>query len=97
MKNRPIDPYAAQDIQAQVDKVLRGLGNPEPPIDLCAVRELLNLDLQYNEEFGTTRVSLSHAQLEHERDGVAPARVLAAVGRGDVEPPLEVPGLGTPP
>ena len=47
MKNPPIDPFAAQDIQDQVDKVLRGLGNPEPPLYLCDVRELLKLDLQF--------------------------------------------------
>ena len=47
MKSQPIDPYAAQDIQTQVDKVLRGLGNPEPPLDLREVRDLLSLDLQF--------------------------------------------------
>jgi hypothetical protein len=47
MKNTPIDPYAAQDIGDQVDKILRGLGNPEPPLDLRDVRELLKLDRQF--------------------------------------------------
>lgn len=47
MKNQPIDPFAAQDIQAQVDKVLRGLSDPEPPLNLCDVRELLKLDLHF--------------------------------------------------
>jgi hypothetical protein len=35
------------DIDGQVTKALRGLGNPEPPIDLRAVRELLKLDHGY--------------------------------------------------
>lgn len=35
------------DIDAQVDKILRGLGHPEPPLRLGDVRELLRLDLQY--------------------------------------------------
>src|SRR6185312_8592108 len=35
------------DINAQVEKVLRGLGNPEPPLNLDLVRELLRLDRQY--------------------------------------------------
>ena len=48
-----------------------------------------------NEEFGTTRMSLSHSQIEHERDGLAPPRILASVGRGDLDPPLEMPGLGS--
>ena len=47
MKNQPVDPYAAHDIQDQIDKILRGLGNPEPPLDLLDVRELLKLDRQF--------------------------------------------------
>ncbi len=47
MKNLPIDPFAAQDIKDQVDKILRGLGNPGPPLDLRDVRELLKLDRQF--------------------------------------------------
>ncbi len=47
MKNAAIDVLAARDIRSQVDKVLRGLGNPEPPINLLEVRELLKLDVQY--------------------------------------------------
>jgi hypothetical protein len=35
------------DINAQVDKVLRGLGDPDPPLRLEDVRELLRLDRQY--------------------------------------------------
>jgi hypothetical protein len=37
----------ASDIDRQVDKVLRGLGNPEPPLRLEDVRELLKLDRRY--------------------------------------------------
>lgn len=36
-----------RDIRAQIQKILRDLGRPEPPIDLRDVRELLSLDLQY--------------------------------------------------
>ena len=50
-----------------------------------------------NKEFGTTRVSLSHSQLECEPDELAPPRTLASVGRGDIDPPLEMPGLGSLP
>ena len=48
-----------------------------------------------NEEFGTTRISLSHSQIENERDGLAPPRILASIGRGDLAPPLEMPSLGS--
>ena len=47
MKNPLLGKHEASDIRRQVDKVLRGLGNPEPPLDLRLVRELLNLDRQY--------------------------------------------------
>jgi hypothetical protein len=43
------------DIDGQVAKVLRGLGNPEPPVDLRLVRELLKLDRGY---YSTTDDSL---------------------------------------
>src|ERR1043166_7843240 len=35
------------EINAQVEKVLRGLGNPEPPLNLDTVRDLLRLDRQF--------------------------------------------------
>src|SRR5260370_36354572 len=47
MKNIQIGRREQQDIQKQVDKILNGLGNPEPPLDLRDVRELLKLDRQY--------------------------------------------------
>jgi len=47
MKNIIITGYEAQDIQDQVDKILRGLGNPEPPLKLEEVRELLRLDRRF--------------------------------------------------
>jgi hypothetical protein len=37
-------PRTAQDIDGRIDRVLRGLGNPEPPLSLDQVRELLKLD-----------------------------------------------------
>lgn len=47
MKNTIVSGYEAQDIQDQVDKILRGLGNPEPPLKLEEVRELLRLDRRF--------------------------------------------------
>ena len=47
MKNVQLKPRTVADIDAQVLKVLRGLGNPEPPVDLRLVRELLKLDRGY--------------------------------------------------
>ena len=50
-----------------------------------------------NEEFGITRMSLSHSYLERERDKLAPPLALASVGRGDIDPPLGMPSLGSCP
>lgn len=47
MRNIILSRPTAGDIDSQVQKVLRGLGNPEPPLDLAQVRELLKLDRQY--------------------------------------------------
>jgi hypothetical protein len=47
MRNVALGPRTVSDIDGQVGKILRGLGNPEPPIDLRMVRELLNLDRQF--------------------------------------------------
>lgn len=47
MKNIQIKARTVADIDAQVAKILRGLGTPEPPIDLRLVRELLKLDRAY--------------------------------------------------
>ncbi|MFA6031932.1 MAG: DUF955 domain-containing protein [Myxococcota bacterium] len=47
MKNVSLDSRTVRDIDDQVAKVLRGLGNPAPPLDLRMVRELLKLDRGY--------------------------------------------------
>lgn len=40
-------PSTAKAVDAQVEKVLRGLGFPEHPLDLSSVRELLRLDKKF--------------------------------------------------
>jgi hypothetical protein len=47
--------HEAADIRAQVARVLRDLGNPEPPLDLDAVIDLLKLDFSY---YSSTDLSL---------------------------------------
>lgn len=39
--------YEADDIRKIVDRLLRDLGNPEPPLDLAQVRALFELNLRY--------------------------------------------------
>ncbi len=43
-KNYLLRTKTAQDIDARVERVLRGLGNPQPPLRLEDVRALLKLD-----------------------------------------------------
>lgn len=47
MKNIELDQRSRRDIDGQIAKVLRGLGDPAPPIDLRLVRDLLKLDRGY--------------------------------------------------
>ena len=47
MKSISIGAREKIEINAQVEKVLRGLGNPKPPLRLDDVRELLKLDRHY--------------------------------------------------
>ena len=47
MKNIELDQRTRRDIDGQIVKILRGLGDPAPPIDLRLVRDLLKLDRGY--------------------------------------------------
>ena len=47
MRNVYLRPTTAQDIDRQIAKVLKGLGNPAPPLRLEDVRALLKLDRHY--------------------------------------------------
>ena len=87
MKNRPIDPFAAQDIRDQVDKILRGLGNPEPPLDLLDVRELLKLDRQYysTKETGWLRESVSKVKVGTKQLAMRPTLILDVVRRAGLK------------
>lgn len=46
-KNFRLKPRTTQDIDSRIERVLRGLGGPEPPLRLEDVRELLNLDREF--------------------------------------------------
>jgi hypothetical protein len=47
VRNVLLDPYVAADVDGFVRRVLGDLGNPEPPLRLADVRELLRLDRSY--------------------------------------------------
>ena len=86
MKNVPIDLHAARDIQEQVDKVLRGLGNPEPPLDLREVRELLNLDRQFYSSTNTSalREKVSKLKIGAKQLVKRPSLLLDVVRKADL-------------
>jgi hypothetical protein len=64
-KNRILTSKASQDIDSRVERVLRGLGNPEPPLCLDDVRELLNLDRAFYtaDDPGITREAISRIRV----------------------------------
>lgn len=47
MVDAELEESEKKDIRDQVARILRDLGNPEPPLHLADVRALLSLDLQY--------------------------------------------------
>lgn len=70
-----VGPTEQQEIELLVRKILRDLGNPEPPIHLSQVRQLLALDLKY---YSSTDVG-PLAEFAH-RIKVAGKRILADPG-----------------
>ncbi len=65
MRNVSLGHRTVADIDGQVAKVLRGLGQPEPPIDLRVVRDLLKLDRGYysTADDGLLRETLSRIRV----------------------------------
>ena len=65
MINPTLRARTTADVDQQIDKVLRGLGNPEPPLDLRVVRELLRLDRNFynSEDDGVLRETVSKLKI----------------------------------
>lgn len=87
MRNRFLDPRTPGDIDKQVAKILRGLGNPEPPLELDDVFELLNLDLQYysSQDDGALREFVSRAVIAGKQIAHRPMLLLQAVRKWDLK------------
>lgn len=47
MIEQPVGEFEKREIRDRIDRILRDLGNPEPPLRLADVRRLLSLDLHY--------------------------------------------------
>ncbi|MGB2653848.1 MAG: hypothetical protein WA857_13070 [Candidatus Acidiferrum sp.] len=87
MRNRFLDSRTARDIDLQVGKVLRGLGNPEPPIELDDVFELLKLDRQYysTQDDSALREFFSKAVIAGKQIARRPMLLLDAVKKWDLK------------
>ncbi len=86
MKTSLVSGHEAEDIQNQVRKVLRGLGNPEPPLRLDDVRELLRLDRQYykSTDDGVLREFVSRMQIAGKQVLSRPMLVIDAIRKWDL-------------
>ncbi|WP_316979522.1 ImmA/IrrE family metallo-endopeptidase [Shumkonia mesophila] len=64
-KNYILSSKTAHDIDQRVERVLRGLGNPEPPLCLKDARELLKLDRAFYtaDDPGITREAISRIRV----------------------------------
>ena len=81
MRNTFLDVRTARDIDAVVAKILRGLGNPEPPLILDDVRALQKLDRQYysSVEDGPLREFVSRAYIGAKQVFLRPTLILEVV------------------
>lgn len=86
MRNIILSRSTASDIEAQVNKVLRGLGNPEPPLRLEDVREILKLDRRYysSTDDGFLRETISKLTVAGTQILMRPGLILDAVRKFDL-------------
>lgn len=86
MKNVFLRARTAQDINELVAKVLRDLGNPEPPLQLDQVRELLRLDRRYysSTEDGALREVAHRLTIAGKQVLARPALLLDAIKKWDL-------------
>ena len=87
MDNLILKPYTADDIDGQIEKILRGLGNPEPPLDLLSVRELLKLDRGFYSSTDTSwlREKISRLKVAGKQVLFRPTVLLEAVTKLDLK------------
>jgi len=76
---------SARDIDVFVEKVLNDLGDPEPPLSLDTVRELLKLDRQYysSTNTGILQETVHRMKLAGKQVLAKPSRVIQVVKEWD--------------
>jgi hypothetical protein len=87
VRNRFLEPLTFRDIDAQVSKVLKGLGNPTPPLNLDEVRELLRLDRQYysSSDEGALKEFISRIKIAGKQISMRPRLILDVVRKLDLK------------
>lgn len=87
MENVFLGERTARDIDKQVAKVLKDLGNPEPPLLLPEIRELLRLDLRYYQSGtdGAVAEFLHHLTMAGKQVIAKPTRIFEAIKKWDLK------------
>lgn len=85
-KNVQIKEKITADIDRQIDRVLRDLGRPEPPLDLRTVRELLKLDRGFYsaKDPGLLQETVSKIRVGAKQILLRPALLVEAVRKFDL-------------
>ena len=85
-KNVIIRAKNASDIDSKVERVLKDLGNPEPPLELDIVRELLKLDFAYYtaNDPSVLQTVVSKLNMAGKQLLARPSRILDAVRKWDL-------------
>jgi IrrE N-terminal-like domain len=86
VNNHQLRQRTAADIDEQVDKILRGLGNPEPPLRIQDVRELLRLDTEFysTTDSGIFREMFSRAYVGAQQIFARPTLLFEALAKLDL-------------
>ena len=81
MRKVILTPGTRNEIDIQVEKIIRGLGHPEPPLDLDAVFKLQQLDPQYyrTSEDGVVRETVSRVKVGAKLFFERPTRIWEAI------------------
>jgi len=87
LRNLYLRKTTAAEIDSQVRKVLRGLGNPKPPLRLDDARELLKLDRQYYSKTadGILRETVSRLKVAGKQILRRPALLLEAIIQSELK------------
>lgn len=87
MKNHLLSDRTSNDINKQVERIMRGLGNPEPPLSLRHVRELLELDREYYSasDDGVLRETFSRMKVASKQVIKRPTLIIDAIRKLDLK------------